>query len=63
MGSLRPLGSGPDDPGGGGIPVLKGRLPRPLRASSEVCHAASRRVPSCLSQTLAAPSAGAQPSP
>lgn len=64
VGSLRPFGSGPDDPGGGGIAVLKGRLPRPLQASSEVHHASSRRAPSCLSQTLAAPSAGAQtPSP
>lgn len=64
VGSLRPFGSGPDDPGGGGVAVQRGRSPRQLRASSEVRRASSRSAQSCLIQAPAVPSAGAQtPSP
>lgn len=63
VGSLRPSGPGPDEPGGGGLAV-NWRLPRQLPAIPEARHASFRRAQSCLSKTLAVPSAGPQiPSP
>lgn len=60
VGSLRPFDSGPDAPGGGGLAVLRGRLPRQLQANPEARHF-SRRAQSCLSKTLEAPVPSAWP--
>lgn len=54
VGSPRPFDSGPDVPGGGGIAVLRGRLPRQLQTNPEARHF-SRRAQSCLNKILAVP--------
>lgn len=58
VGSLLPFSSGPDDPGGGGLSVLRGRLPRQRLASPEGRHVSTGRAQSRASRTLAVPSPG-----
>ena len=60
MGSPLPFRSGPDDPGGGGIAVLRGRLPRQQAASPEARHASSGLAQSRPSKTLAVSFPGPQ---
>lgn len=60
MGSLLPFDSGPDDPGGGGTAVLKGRLLRQLPGNLEASRSASCRAQHCVNKTLAVLSASTQ---
>lgn len=60
MGSPLPFRSIPDDPGGGGIAVLRGRLPRQQAASPEARHASSGLAQSRPSKTLAVSFLGPQ---
>lgn len=61
-GSWRPLASGPDDPGGGGMAVPKARLLEQPRAGPEARHVSSGHAHSCRRTTPTAP-AGGTPSP